>query len=183
MAQVLKDEIKADILQAALQEFYLHGYHAATMRAIAEQAKIPAGLIYSYYKNKEALFDAVLFPVLYDWEQVLSMPDDNHYDKIVGLSKAELECILHLFDHRQEFIILMEKSTGTKYEQQKEQLIAVIEAHLAIHQKEGTDMVFLHIIASTFVDGLLQIMHHYKGREWAMMLLHKLSAMYLWGIG
>ena len=64
MAQVLKDEIRENILKAALQEFFDKGYQSAAMRNIATQAKIPTGLIYSYYKNKDALFDAVLRPVL-----------------------------------------------------------------------------------------------------------------------
>ena len=52
MAQVLKDEIRENILKAALQEFYEKGYRPAAMREIAGRAKIPTGLIYSYYKNK-----------------------------------------------------------------------------------------------------------------------------------
>ena len=63
MAQVLKEEIREKILKAALEEFYCRGYKSSAMRNIAEKAKIPTGLIYSYYKNKEALFDAVLRPV------------------------------------------------------------------------------------------------------------------------
>lgn len=31
--------------------------------------------------------------------------------------------------------------------------------------------------------GLMQVVYHYKGKEWAMMILHKLSEMYLSGIG
>lgn len=202
MAQVLKDEIKENILKAALQEFYHHGYKSAAMRSIAEQSRIPTGLIYSYYKNKEALFDAVLQPVLYDWRRVLSSVDDNAQgngkppgdggspplmhmgNEIYGLSKAEIECLLNLFDHRQEFILLLDKSGGTKYEQEKNRFIKEIEQHLEIHQNdETTDTVFLHIVANNFVDGLMQIMYHYKGKEWAIMTLHKLSKMYLSGIG
>ena len=75
MAQVLKEEIRERILSAALQEFYDKGYRAAAMRSIAKQAMIPTGLIYSYYQSKEALFDAVLSPVRYDWERVLTAGD------------------------------------------------------------------------------------------------------------
>ena len=105
MAQVLKDEIRENILKAALQEFYEKGYRPAAMREIAGRAKIPTGLIYSYYKNKESLFDAVLRPVLYDWERVLTARDDGHSEVIYGLSRAETECLLNLFEHRQECII------------------------------------------------------------------------------
>lgn len=190
MAQILKDEIKEKILKAALEEFYDKGYQSAAMRCIAKKAGIPTGLIYSYYKNKEALFDAVLRPVLYDWEQVLA--SDGHADTmdphdanaIYGLSKAETDCLLHLFDHRQEFIILIDKSGGTKYCQEKDRFIGEIEKHLAKHcQDRGADAVMIHIISNNFIDGLMQIMYHYQGKEWAIMILHKLSKMYLSGIG
>lgn len=188
MAQVLKEEIRENILKAALQEFFKKGYKSATMRNIAQKAKIPTGLIYSYYKNKEALFDAVLRPVLYDWEQVLTAGGKNkskHTDsQIYGLSKTEINCILNLFDHRQEFIILIDKSEGTKYEHEKEHFVGDIEEHLNKHRNDDMDdIILLHIIANNFVDGLMQIMYHYKGKEWAIMILHKLSKMYLSGIG
>ena len=77
MAQVLKEDIRENILKAALQEFFDKGYKSAAMRNIAKQAKIPTGLIYSYYENKESLFDAVLRPVLYDWERVLTAGGDR----------------------------------------------------------------------------------------------------------
>lgn len=188
MPQVLKDEIRERILKAALQEFYEKGYKSAAMRNIAENAKIPTGLIYSYYKNKETLFDTILRPVLYDWERVLTAGGENkekHVNsEIYGLSKVEAECMLNLFDHRQEFIILVDKSEGTKYEHEKERFIGDIEEHLNKHRNDDTDdIVFLHIIANNFVDGVMQIMYHYKGKEWAVMILHKLSKMYLSGIG
>lgn len=188
MAQVLKEDIRDRILMAALQEFYKEGYQAAAMRKIAQNAKVPTGLIYSYYENKEALFHAVLRPVLYDWERVLTTGNEEESkhtsSEIYGLSKAETECILNLFDHRREFIILINKSNGTRYEGEKERFIQGIEEHLQKHRNDDMDdEVFLHIIASNFVDGLMQIMYHYKGKEWAVMILHKLSRMYLSGIG
>ncbi|MDC7289354.1 TetR/AcrR family transcriptional regulator [Blautia schinkii] len=188
MAQVLKDEIRENIHKAALSEFYNKGYKSAAMRNIAQQAKIPTGLIYSYYKNKEALFNAVLLPVLYDWERILAVGEENETrhtnSEIYGLSKAETECILNLFEHRQEFIILIDKSQGTKYENERERFIKDIEEHLNKHRNDGMDdEIFIHVIASNFVDGLMQMMYHYKGKEWAVMILHKLSKMYLSGIG
>ncbi len=184
MAQVLKDEIRENILKAALQEFYEKGYKSAAMREIASKAKIPTGLIYSYYKNKENLFNAVLYPVLYDWERVLTAKDNGYSEEIYGLSKAETECLLNLFEHRRECIILFDKSEGTQYEQEKDRFIEAIEEHLNKHKKDTEmDGIFIHIIANNFVDGLMQVMYHYKGKEWAIMILHKLSEMYLSGIG
>ncbi|RHR33059.1 TetR/AcrR family transcriptional regulator [Clostridium sp. AF19-22AC] len=185
MAQVLKEDINKRILKAALEEFYEKGYKSAAMRNIAQKAKIPAGLIYSYYKNKEALFNAVLSPVRYDWERVLNTKDDTHNEgEIYGLSRAETDCLIQLFEHRKEFIILMDKSEGTKYAPEKERFVLDIESHLNRHRRDDiADAVFIHIVASNFADGLMQIMYHYEGKEWAIMILQKLSKMYLSGIG
>ena len=186
MAQILKDEIKERILASALEEFYCSGYKSATMRSIAAKAKIPTGLIYSYYKNKEALFDAVLQPVLYDWAQVMASEDTDEKDReSYGFSRAETECLMNLFQHRQEFIILMDKSEGTKYAQEKDCFVQEVERHFQYkHQNdEGTDDVFIHIVANNFVDASMQMMYHYKGKDWALTMLYQLSKMYLSGIG
>lgn len=182
--QVLKDEIRDKILTAAIGEFYDKGYKDTVMRSIAERAGVPTGLIYSYYKNKEALFRAVVSPVLYDWEHILSTSHDNQSELIYGLSKAESDCLLNMFDHREQSIILFDKSEGTKYEYEKECLVQNIEKHLFKHKLDNEiDEVYFHIIANNFVDGLMQIMYHYQGKEWAIMLLRKLSKMYNAGIG
>ena len=110
---------------------------------LQHRLKFPQVLFILNYENKEALFEAVLRPVLYDWERVLtSGGEDNskHMDSdIYGLSKAETECILNLFDHRQEFIILIDKSEGTKYENEKERFVKDIEEHLNKHRNDDTD--------------------------------------------
>ncbi|MCI9044769.1 MAG: TetR/AcrR family transcriptional regulator [Peptococcaceae bacterium] len=188
MAQILKDEIRERILAAALDEFYERGYKLAAMRSIAAKAKISASLTYSYYKNKAELFDVVIRPVLYDWGQVLSASSDEEAKsftgEVYGLSKAEMDCLLNLFEHRKEFIILINKSGGTKYEFEKERFIKEIEAHLLKHCADSsTDAFFIHIVANNFVDSLMQILYHYQGKEWAIKILHKLSKMYLSGIG
>lgn len=92
--------------------------------------------IYSYYKNKEALFDTVLSPVMYDWKRVVTAEDEAHTEEIRGLSRAELECMTHLFEHCREFFILMDKSAGTKYENEKVRLAEAIEVHLSGHRKK-----------------------------------------------
>ena len=103
---------------------------------------------------------------------------------IDGLSRAETECLLDLFAHRKEFILLIDKSGGTRYEGEKERFVRAIEDHLLAHCGDpSADVLFIHIIASSFLDGLMQTMYHYKGKEWAIMILQKLSKMYLSGIG
>jgi TetR/AcrR family transcriptional regulator len=52
---------KAQILDAAFEEFATQGYLGATIKRIAQRAHLQAqGLIYFYFPSKEALFQAVL---------------------------------------------------------------------------------------------------------------------------
>lgn len=185
MAQVLKEDIRERILKGALEEFYQNGFSGTAMRTIEKRAGVPAGLIYSWYENKEALFDQVLRPVCYDWGHVLTGGAGRHGEVFEGLSEAEEACLDSLLEHRKEFFILMERSEKTKYEGEKEKMIQKIEAHLnshsAMYDQKGP--VYLHIIASNFMDGLLQVVCHYKSKEWARMILKRRTNMYLSGIG
>ena len=50
---------KADILLAAEKLFATRGYHAVTIRQIAEEAEVPLALVGYYYGPKQALFQAI----------------------------------------------------------------------------------------------------------------------------
>jgi AcrR family transcriptional regulator len=48
------------MLEAALEEFSRHGFHGASVRAIAERAGVSTRTLYNRYPDKVALFDACL---------------------------------------------------------------------------------------------------------------------------
>ena len=60
--QVLKNEIKEKIDNAALAAFVKDGYKGVSMRQIANGAGMTVGNIYRYYKNKDELFSSLLLP-------------------------------------------------------------------------------------------------------------------------
>ncbi len=62
--QYLKTEVRQRILAAAEQEFKQNGYMNASIRTIADAAGISLGNIYRYFNNKEALFCAVIEPLM-----------------------------------------------------------------------------------------------------------------------
>lgn len=55
---------REDILQAAITVFADKGYHSASIADMAAILQIGHGTIYRYYKNKKALFDAVINSIL-----------------------------------------------------------------------------------------------------------------------
>ena len=193
MAQILKEKIEKKIFQAAIDEFYIMGYQSATLRNIARKAGIPVGLIYTYYKNKAALFAAVVGPCYRSFQKMLSTTNSPNnqpgFDKFL---QAELPFIFNLLkNNRKPFIILVDKSNGTAYENAREELIQLTRIHMQvqlqnnliqIHSEKKIDDLFYHILANNFMEGLFEIARHYKDEEWATHIMHLFIQQYFYGI-
>lgn len=54
-----KAERPNEILEAAFEEFVLHGYAATRLEDVAARAGVTKGTIYVYFENKERLFEAL----------------------------------------------------------------------------------------------------------------------------
>ena len=48
------------IMDAALEEFAKHGYHASSINKITKRAGISKGLLYNYFESKEALLKEII---------------------------------------------------------------------------------------------------------------------------
>ena len=51
--QIKKEEIRTTILNAAQQEFLIHGYEGSSLRVIAKKANTTIGNIYHYLITKK----------------------------------------------------------------------------------------------------------------------------------
>lgn len=185
MAQVLKEEIRERIFKAALDEFFEKDFKTAIMRDIAIRADIPTGLIYSYYKNKQALFEEIVRPVILNFPDTLKEAEASSDMGMENYFNIERKFYVSLFDRRKEFLLLIDKSAGTKYADAKDQMIYMIEQHIrVILQKRGTqeyDDIFFHILAVNHVESLLEIMRHYKTRQWAEEMLDLVNKQFFLG--
>ena len=67
------------ILQAAEQEFALHGYKGTTIQNIAERAGLPKSNVLYYFSNKKRMYSAMFDDILLRWNKVFSeiKPDDD----------------------------------------------------------------------------------------------------------
>lgn len=171
--QILKTEIRNNILSAARQEFKLKGFQKSTIRSIAKTAEISDGNIYRYFDSKETLLDDVVKPA-----------HDNIFDLIVKFRKLKAkddtisfldfkenitESISKLFkQHHDEIIIIFECCKGTKYEIIKERIINIVELFLIDYIKKSDEFkinrqykFISFLIAKGFIEGLLSIHKQY----------------------
>ena len=77
------------ILDAARDCFGRQGYAGATVAAIAQAAGVSNGLLYSFFRNKEHLFEIVLRDVIRDWVRAM-VPRDLAAE---GSAAAALEAM------------------------------------------------------------------------------------------
>ncbi|WBL15582.1 TetR/AcrR family transcriptional regulator [Sutcliffiella sp. NC1] len=56
--------MRRKLIEAALHQYSLHGYHGATMRKIADEVGIKPASIYFFFENKEELFIAAFEQLL-----------------------------------------------------------------------------------------------------------------------
>lgn len=68
-------ERRAQILETALLVFGEKGYHAANIAEIAKRTGLGHGTFYRYFKNKLAIFDAVLDAIVADVGRVVTDED------------------------------------------------------------------------------------------------------------
>lgn len=60
---------RQDILNAATQSFSLFGYKATTMDQVAKLANVGKGTIYTFFANKEELFNEIVMKLIADMEE------------------------------------------------------------------------------------------------------------------
>lgn len=170
--QYLKDNVKDKIVKAALAEFNEKGYRDLSMRVIARNAGIVMGNIYRYFESKEALFNSMVGPV-YDQISRMVTKAQAEIETVNGtwsdeqameMVKSIYSRILETFSgHGKELLILLDKSSGSAYENTKKELIAQIQNILKtrLTQEVKLDDPFIfYVIVAAFVEGICVVLRN-----------------------
>jgi AcrR family transcriptional regulator len=133
MPQVLKDEVRARILDGALDVFARDGFEAATMASIAKAAGVGAASIYRYYEGKDELFAAVITPDLTKrFEALLDR-------RVSALARSTLrgesaddaggEMLQFWLEHRLAVVVLLDRAAGTPHAHYGERFVELLVKH------------------------------------------------------
>ena len=113
------------LLESARKEFMEKGFIKAELKTICENAKITTGAVYKRYKGKEELFSAVVEEAVATLDRFVSertdvdfssMSDEEVRNTWIMKEKYILDVFRILWDIREEFVLLLEKSAGTVHE-------------------------------------------------------------------
>ncbi len=180
MVQILKKERKKRIEHAALDEFLSKGFLNASMRNIALNAQISSSNLYNYFESKEKLFYSItdrVYNIISNLVGDLTQTErefgrDYFFNQVSNLIAEPISELIK--NHRKKFLLIMEGSQGTKYENFQEELVIIIEKHFtehlqAIENSEISDLAdtfIFHILARNLLEGLLEISRHYISDKW-----------------
>ena len=113
------------LLKSAKNEFMEHGFLKADLKTICDNAGVTTGAVYKRYKGKEELFCAVVEESVKKLDGFIEarnnidlskMTDDEVRKTWVMNETYTLDMFQMLWDIRGDFVLLLEKSAGTLYE-------------------------------------------------------------------
>ena len=166
--QVLKDDVRNSILLSAIDEFYQFGYKDASLRRIAKEAGVTPGNIYAYFRSKESLFATALADTVEEMNAFVQHAlrgEQLHTFDISALTENITKIFLQ---NKKQFLILMNGSKGTDYENIKEELCQLISERigneyipLLTGDNQQTDSLATEAFSTAIIEGMFHIFNSY----------------------
>lgn len=184
------------IIEAAKKEFMEYGFTDASLRRIATEAGIQVGGLYKHFSSKEEMFASLVDPTIEGLMECFHGIESDYFDEIGKVAaesiwKDQMETVRfmgYIYDHFDEFKLIVCRSQGTKYENFTHD-IAKLEEEVTIRymnalNKSGiavneVDEKELHLLVTASVEAILQAVVHDFTKDEAMHYAHTLEKFYL----
>lgn len=171
------------ILEYAKKEFLEKGYTDASLRTIASEADTSTNSIYVRFKDKEGLFAAIVEPVSEEFiSHFLNVQETFHGFDIEAQRRevgkysvnAMIEMVDYIYDHFDEFYLLLDSSYGTKFNNFTDRLVSMEEEYTwkwleitGSRMEPDGEMTkeFYHIMTTSYFEGIFEVVRHKMGRE------------------
>lgn len=155
------------IINAATESFSQYGYKATTMDQVAKRANVGKGTIYTFFKNKEELFNEIMMSLLDDMkkaaEQVIQQErsfKENVHQSLYSMLEFRIEhqLTIKLFQENRDIGTPIVQSAMGKMEEMiltfiKQKIVAAIEkGEIRTCDPDLTAFVFLKLYIALIFD-------------------------------
>lgn len=192
-------ETKKALLASARQEFMEKGYTNASLRSICKNAGVTTGALYFFFENKEALFNELTDAAISGLYQIML----KHYEDEKNLDDKDLiqviqiraqggfsedmdaagSAIHHMYQHRQEILLALTKSQGTKYENIVDEFVELTERHFQlmaekIQRAYGSTVIsktIVHWVSHMQIDAFVYLITHIDKEEDALIYMEQMA--------
>lgn len=191
-----KTESHAKIMEAAKAEFLEFGFMDASMRRIAGNAGITAPALYKHFPGKEDMFAALVDPAIDGYMELYHEVENDYNEELKNMDKDSLwtgqketvRGMTYIYDHFDEFKLIICRSQGTKYESFTHRMANLEEevtqrymkdlAKSGIKVKKVNKKEF-HLLVTTNVEAMFQPVIHDFSRKEALHFAETLDTFYL----
>ena len=181
------------VLECAKKEFLEKGYKDASLRTIAQEAGTSTSSIYTRFGDKEGLFRAIVEPAAEEMRRMFleiqenfHQLDDNVQQSEMGqyTSLHQMELLDYIYDHFDEFKLILCRAEGTGYADFIEVLVELevdrSEEYYALLRKNGMlsgsmTRQLHHMITRAYFTAVCETIVHDMPREEAMKYVDELA--------
>lgn len=182
-----------NLLACAKQHFLEFGFERASIREICKDADVTNGAFYNHFADKEALFGALVEPVVQAVSKMYSESVEQHFElarteeltSLWTLTESTIAQIIeYVYENFDVFKLLLMRSDGTKYAaflddvvrldvRETQRLMAELRGRgLSINDLEDNEW---HMLVHSYYSSISEIVFHNYSREDALKYAHTLA--------
>jgi len=197
MAKQIKG-VTDKLLFYAKEEFLEKGFKDASLRVIAENANTSTSSIYTRFKDKEGLFNAIVKLAADNFKQNFQEALDTFdqmspmdWDKMMEFTNKHLESLLDMiYEDLVAFKLLVCHSEGTVFSDFIHDIVELeVKYTIKYIESIGNDAIaakrltpeLLHILCSSYWSGIFEVVVHDMSKENASIYFNQLLRFFCCG--
>ncbi len=193
------DATKDKIIQSAKAEFLEKGFTAASLRTIAANAGLTTGAMYRHFKDKDALFCALVDDAIDNTLALVKTGGVESHEKLedpVNGPHADdekemmIKFIDYIYQNFDAFTLLLTKAAGSTHEKFLDEVCDkytenVLQTVNWMKQKfsitKPIDDMSIHILASATVNAFAEIVLHKMEKQEALIFISNIQEFFHFG--
>ena len=193
-------ETKKKILDSAMAEFLEKGFMNASLRTIASNAGLTTGAMYRHFKDKDALFCALVDDAIDMATKTVMLADVSYHLDFDSLGSKEhfeeenkqtSDLLNYIFENFDAFTLLLTKSAGSTHEHFQEEICDLYTKNCEqlfnwMYKNQVStkkiDKMTTHFIASTIINAFMEIITHKMSKKAAFQYMENIMEFTRYGM-
>ena len=195
----ISQETKARILKSAREEFLQKGFTNASLRTIASNAGLTTGAMYRHFKDKDALFCALVDDAIDETfrmighgraEDHMKLSDPAGHEHNEDEKALSASFLNYMLENHDAFVLLLTKAAGSTHEHFLDEVADkytenVLETVSYMKKKydvkKPIDDMSIHVLATATVNAYAEVILHEMDMKEATVFLGNIQEFFHFG--
>ena len=158
----VRQESRTKLLNCAKEEFLAMGFEKASLRRICQKAGVTTGAVYFFFRNKEELFCQIVSDTANELSVLGNELLELEFHELETGADCDARLMEFLYRRKDEILLLLEKSAGTRYASYSEELYRQMREMFSLFfQRFGdgaAEPELIRILAEMRMKGFLELL-------------------------